>query len=226
MRRVLVALLLLAGGAGNAAVAQEVGAAPADQPVAEPSDGFTISNQLPRQFYVSAAGTYVLRDQARQTNNGYGGTLALGWQFDPQFALELGGQYNRLSPATLDGLIANILFYPTGKGFYALGGGGYGRVRDQPTLLDYNARLFNVGVGYRWGPFKILGRDALIRTEALYRIDRHAGAISSQGDPVITSTFSDAVFNIGLVLPFGPPPHPPATAAPEPPPQVVPVEQK
>jgi len=195
MRRVLVALLLLAGGTSNAAVAQESGAAPAAQPIREQSEGFTVSNQLPRQFYVSASGTYVLRDQARQTNNGYGGTLALGWQFDPQFALELSGQYNRLSPATLDGLIANILFFPTGRGFYAFGGGGYGRVRDQPTLLDYNARLFNAGLGYRWGPFKILGRDALVRTEVLYRVDRHTGAISSQGNPVITGTFNDAEFS-------------------------------
>lgn len=230
MRKVLGALLLATGMAGvdMGALAQQGSAAPPPdqsqvQPPPDPSADWAPLAQLPRQLYVSALGSYVLRDQARRSNNGYGGTLALGWQLDPQFALELNGQYNRLSPVTLDGVGLNLLFFPTGQGFYALGGAGWGRVRGEPSLLDYSATLFNAGVGYRYGPFKVLGVDALVRAEALYRIDRHQGAVAANGNPVIDSTFGDAVFNLGLVFPFGSRPHPPASA-PEPPTRVVPVQ--
>jgi OmpA-OmpF porin, OOP family len=220
MRKFLPGLLLLAGSAISPAWAQQA----APPPPAPAADDFTPVTQLPRQFYVSALGSYVLRDSARHTDNGYGGTLALGWQLGAQFDLELSGQYNRLSPASLDGVGLNLLFFPTGQGFYALGGAGWGRVRGEPNLLDYSATLFNFGVGYRYGPFKVLGQDALIRAEALYRIDRHQGAVAADGNPVIDSSYNDAVFNLGVVFPFGPRPHPPAAAAPEPPTRVVPAE--
>jgi hypothetical protein len=223
MAKVTGALLLAAATAGMAAqaLAQQEAAVPA--PPEQPAE-WAPTPQLPRQFYVSALGNYVLRDQARQTDNGYGGSLALGWQLASQFDLELSGQYNRLSPATLDGVGLNLLFFPTGQGFYALGGAGWGRVRGEPSLLDYSATLFNVGVGYRYGPFKVLGVDTLIRAEALYRIDRHQGAVSADGNPIIDSTFNDAVFNLGFVFPVGPKAHPPAPAVPEPPTQVVPTQ--
>ena len=89
-------------------------------------------------------------------------------------------------------------------------------------MLDYNATLFNGGLGYRWGPFKILGHDALMRTEALYRLDRH-DAVPADGTSIVHKNFDDGLFNIGLVFPFGPAPHPPAPAVPETPPRVVPL---
>ena len=78
MRRVLLALLLLAGSAGTVAVAQDNNTSSPSQTADEQTAAWTPSSQLPRQYYVSASAGYVLRDRIRQTNNGYGGTVALG----------------------------------------------------------------------------------------------------------------------------------------------------
>ena len=182
-------------------------------------------DSAPGIFYATPTVSFDLRDSHRGTSNGAGGALALGWRAADWVSLELRGQYGEMSPATLGGAVANVLLFPLGKGLYFLGGAGYARVKSQPGLQDYAATLYNGGFGYRFGPYSVWGHYVLLDAEALLRVDRHH-AVPSDGSPGgALSNFNDGQFNVGVVFPFGPKPHPQAVEPPPPPPQVVPVEE-
>lgn len=156
------------------------------------------------RVYLSPSASYAFTDGGRVTDNGYGGSFAIGKQFNPQLAIELSGQYSRLSPASLYGVGANALFFPGGGSFYALGGAAYGKLRSHPgNNADYAAALINVGAGWLWRPFTLLGNDVFLRTEALYRLDAHSDRRTGNNIGNGRKAFNDAVFNVGFLIPLG-----------------------
>jgi hypothetical protein len=231
MRRTLLISLLLSSGAGAAAFAQDGAPAAASSAVTDPATQtgvLVLGNQPPwpdGKYYLSPLASYVFPDNGRVkgNGNGEGAALALGWQASSWAALEIAAQYSWINPAALYGFGAHVLLFPTPSGFYFLGGGGYGRVRSEPGVRDYGTQLLQGGFGYRWGPFKLLGEDAYIRSEALLRLDRHH-AVSSAGDSGgALRNYEDGVLNLVLVLPFGPKAHPSAVDSSAEPVRVVPL---
>jgi len=203
-----------------------------------------------RRFYISPMFTYTLADQARGTDDGLGGTIAVGKRLTKGLDLEVLGFYSQydtkqdefssLGPQPNSarlyggGLGANILLFPSSasflNGLYLHADVMRGQGLNQPgKIRDYSSTIFDAGFGYDLPLNITLGGlfapGMALRLEALYRNDGHGrGEIGTNfnGDQ---KYFTEAAFNVGLRIPLGGRVSPPATPPPEQPPQVVPVEQ-
>lgn len=164
------------------------------------------------RFYVSPMFSYVLADNDRGTEDGFGGSLAIGRKITSGMTLELIGHYMQMDPDGRGNLADNGTFK-----LYAAGIGAmifpvrqlpnlYGRLnlmrgsgQNHPgVIVNYDSTVFDSGIGYL---FAISPRIAL-RAEALYRMDHHnrrlAGLPSNNA-----KDFYDGVFSLGLVVPLG-----------------------
>ena len=182
------------------------------------------------RYYVSPMGSHVWEDKDRETDDGWGGVLAIGKQFSTSFSAEVSAFFHELhtdgnsDSAELMGLGVSGLFFPfsgsASQSVYGIVGGHYGDVKSHPSSgdEDYDTFFGNVGFGFLYGPFSWLNQGS-IRAEALYRVDFHdKRELGAGGD----DQFADGVVNLGLLIPIGAQPQPPPP--PEPPPvEVVPV---
>jgi OOP family OmpA-OmpF porin len=175
--------------------------------------------EFDNRFYVAPMGSYVLADDSRTTDDGYGGVLAIGKPlFSKHLELEARGSFLKYDPGeappggllcdllglgcpaqpdgaeiTAGGVGANVFLSSAGKGVY---------VHLDAMFGDSN--LYNAGLGFDL-PFSSIG----LRFEALYHID-------DAGD----FDYEETQFNLGLRIPIGARPAPvPETVEPV---QVVP----
>lgn len=158
------------------------------------------------RWYFAPMASYVLADDERHTDDGWGGVLAVGKRLSPRLELELRGQYLKYetdedqqclllplpilctdppqdTEITSGGVGASYFFSPTGRGLFA-----------HADALFGDATLYNVGLGFD------IGSEVALRVEALYHIDDEASVEETQ-------------FNLGLRIPIG---QRPAPTAPEP----------
>lgn len=158
------------------------------------------------RWYFAPMGSYVLADDERSTDDGWGGVLAIGKRLSPRLELELRGQYLKYetdeeqqclllplpilctdppqdTEITSGGVGASYFFSPSGRGLFA-----------HADALFGDATLYNIGLGFD------IGQEVALRVEALYHIDDDASVEETQ-------------FNVGLRIPIG---QRPAAEAPEP----------
>ena len=182
-------------------------------------------------FYISPMASLVVPSGGRETHIGYGGTFNFGLRFSKLLDLEASVLYNQLgnqSPVSgstrVMGLGLNALAFPFSNNLYVEGGVAYERTHNAPgDSQKYSGVLINLGVGYVFGSYHLLGIPFFIRTEAQYRLDAHNAARSGDSIGNGRRDFSDGVFNVGLIFPIGGKAHPhPKPAAPQQP-EIVPV---
>lgn len=165
------------------------------------------------RFYAAPMLSYVLADDARNAEDGWGGTLAVGKRLLPRFELELRGSYlkyegkdipRELLGNVLCGLLpcedrypdhelsaggigGNLFLSPTGRGLFLHGDAQYGE-----------SEIYNAGLGVQFG------RETMVRIEALYHWDSD------------DTTFEEVQLNLGLRIPLGRRAASPPPPAPEP----------
>lgn len=225
MKRVVLAGAALAAMCAAPAYAQDAAASGPDL-----SSG---PSAIGNRFYVAPMGSHVWEDSQRDTDDGWGGVLAIGKQLSSGLAVEISGLYQELGATGSDnteiiGYGASALFFPfsgtLSRNLYGIVGAHYGEVDSHPSTTpdhDYETVLGSAGLGFLYGPFSWLNQGS-IRAEALYRVDFHdqqgLGSQTSFSD----DDFGDIVANVGLLIPIGSLPEPPPP--PEPAVEVVPVQ--
>lgn len=242
MKRVALASALLAMLSVGPSLAQEEGG----------GGGGSVSDALSKpvpaiaqRLYIAPMAAHTWEDKNRDTDDGWGGGLAIGKVVTNDIAFELNGFYTEFkggSSTKLYGGGVTGLIFPTRSGFFLSLGGKYGEGKKHPGVTrtmtdangalppgpvttrtpsgpkDYNTILVDTGLGYLIGPFSWLNYGS-IRAEALYRHDLHEEADLGDGRH---DAFGDAVFNLGALIPIGAPPAPPPPP-PEPVVDIVPV---
>ncbi len=183
-------------------------------------DGETLTRALKaRTWYVSPTASYVLADDDRGTDDGWGGTIAIGKKVTNALTLELMASYTIMDPDAAAGLIDNGSFSMTGIGagmmlfplrnipnLYGRLNVLHGQGEGHPGLIaNYDTTLLDVGLGYL---FEFTPK-LILRAEALYRQDPHNRSLAGV-QPKDNEKFYDGVYNLGLVVPLGhkPPPDP------------------
>jgi len=200
------------------------------------------------RLYVAPMGSYTIADKSRGTDDGFGGTLAVGKRITRNLELELLGDFTDYDTKQGDFSTPQ----PKSARAYGLGGGANfyllpsapwyargllmhvdvmrGQVNGQPgPLNNYKTTLFDAGLGWDFPLDTLLGGligpGFTLRTEALYHLDlnnQNAVGTYVAGENG-QNKFNEVQFNIGLRLPIGG--HRPAEAPPESAPAVVPVEE-
>lgn len=222
MRRTFAAALSLS--AAFMAHAQEDGSAPAgDAPPSAETASPGVAVAIGDRFYIAPMASYVLVDSDRGTDDGLGATLLLGKLFQSRFGVELELHYSSYDPKDggksaqlLSGGVRGILFPIDGAGAFVTGGLAHGRFTDHPGLdANYDTILWTVGGGYLFGPFDLGLKDIAVRTELAFRGDMHDGDKTSE---TFNNALNELVASVGLMIPIGSVPPPPA------PPPVEPIE--
>lgn len=175
--------------------------------------------------YVSLLGTGVYQNDDSLLDDGFGGTLALGFR-NGWYAFEVAPSYVDMDTATLLGGAVNALVFPLAAlpNLYGTAGLSATNYEDYETAIDefdFNTVNWDLGLGYlfgmSWGRY-----DFGIRAEARYRIGRREEDFNDQQiDFDAPRRLEQTIVNIGLHLPIGLRPEPPPPPAPEPPVEVV-----
>ncbi|NKF23595.1 OmpA family protein [Solimonas marina] len=180
------------------------------------------SNGIDGRFYISPMFSYSFADSSRKTDGGLGGTLAIGKELVPKLNLELSSSYTDFSAKSgsgsekLTGVGVDVLLFPLNSvpGLYGAAGMAYGfgssNVSDVPGAGN-NGHIFNVGLGYLFGPISWLN-DGSLRFDVRERFD-------DKFKKAETNKFADTVVSIGLLYPLGA--RPVKAAPPQEPVQVV-----
>jgi outer membrane protein OmpA-like peptidoglycan-associated protein/plastocyanin len=149
------------------------------------------------RFYIAPMFSYVMADDARETDDGYGGLLAIGKRIFPRLDLEARVQYLKYEADEADrGLLGSVLcgILPcpepedvdiTSGGValnYFLSSSGTGFYLHGDAMMG-DSTLYNAGVGYEFGS------DGALRLEALYHND--------------DGEYDEVQFNVGFRIPFG-----------------------
>ncbi|WP_428309521.1 OmpA family protein [Hydrocarboniphaga sp.] len=164
------------------------------------------NNTIGSRFYIAPMMSYVFADKSRDTDDGYGGALALGKKFGDALAIEANGYYNRFSDnvaggdgaaETFGGGLSLLLApLPSFRDVYLIATGAYGITKNLPGAPDdnYKSWLYGAGLGYL---LQLTDGGTALRAEAIYRVDDH-----KQSDAG-AKNFEDVVFNLGLMIPLG-----------------------
>lgn len=154
-----------------------------------------------RQAYISPSVQYIIADSSRNSDDGIGGALALGFNFNRHLSVEAEGNFNQNSMdiktgGTFDQVGANVnglLRFPVGNTFepYLIAGVG-ALTTDTPATKSTNTSLL-AGLGTFIGA----SDSVLLRLDARYRLDTDDQSIPN-ADP-----FEDFVISAGVVFPFG-----------------------
>ena len=173
-----------------------------------------------RPWYLSLMGSYFKASEHRATDDGFGGTFAIGKRMTDGLNLELTGFFFGASPEVgngddlkLSGVGATAMIFPssTYPGLYALLSVGPGAAENQPGLIpNYKTTYFDSGIGYLYPLALPFAPKALLRAEARYHMDAHNRENAGVVQPRDNSEFYDGVFNFGFLFPIGTP----AAAAP------------
>jgi OmpA-OmpF porin, OOP family len=184
--------------------------------------------------YIDAMLQYSLLDDKRISKDDFGFQGGLGYNFAPNFALEVNygtgsykikgfagnsGPSEQLRAASLDVLykfFPNSIFRP-----YILAGSGELQDRIGGNFDDNHSWLAEAGVGALTGIGSQSSSTRLqLRTEAKYRRE------FIQGNAFIPNNPSDVVFGVGLQLSFGNPTRPAPVVAAAPPPEPAPIPRE
>jgi OOP family OmpA-OmpF porin len=185
--------------------------------------------------YIDAMLQYSLLSDKRISKDDFGIQGGLGYNFAPNFALELNygdgsykvkgftgssGPSEQLRAASLDVLykfLPNSIFRP-----FLLAGSGELQDRIGANLDNNHSWMAEAGVGALTGIGSQSGSTRLqLRTEAKYRRE------FIQNNALIPKNPSDVVFGVGLQLSFGNPTRPvPVVAAAPPPPEPAPIPRE
>ncbi|MGQ0622954.1 MAG: OmpA family protein [Panacagrimonas sp.] len=218
----------------NASAQDEVAAPEAEAAEAAPAGGEAGSHALQAlqdRYYVSPSVFWAFADSGRDTDGGYGASLAVGRRFTPELVLEAAVQYNRLDHqqgngnADLIGLGVNGLFFPNKTlPAYLLVGAAYGDVSSHPGgEKSYGTALLSVGGGWWWQPFDLgFLKGVSLRTDAMWRLDAHNDRRTGDTERNGRKAFQDILVGVGLTIPVGEAAQPPPPV-PEAPVQVVPL---
>jgi len=149
------------------------------------------------RFYIAPMFSYVMADDKRETDDGYGGLLAIGKKIFPRLDLEARVQYlkyeaDEADRGLVDGILCGILPCPepedvdiTSGGValnYFLSSSGSGFYLHGDAMMG-DSTLYNAGIGYEFGA------DGALRLEALYHND--------------DGEYDEVQFNIGFRIPLG-----------------------
>jgi OmpA-OmpF porin, OOP family len=183
--------------------------------------------------YVDAMLQYSLLDDKRISKDDFGFQGGLGYNFAPNFALEVNygtgsykvknfassGPSEQLRVASLDVLykfFPNSIFRP-----FLLAGGGELQDRLGGNLDNNHSWMAEAGVGVLTGIGSQSGSTRLqLRTEAKYRRE------FIQNNALIPKNPGDVVFGVGLQLSFGNPTRPAPVVAAAPPPEPTPIPRE
>jgi OOP family OmpA-OmpF porin len=184
--------------------------------------------------YIDAMLQYSLLDDKRISKDDFGAQGGLGYNFAPNFALEVNygtGSYKvkgftgssapseQLKAASIDVLykfFPNSIFRP-----FILAGAGELQDRIGANFDDNHTWMAEAGIGALTGIGNQAGATRLqLRTEAKYRRE------FIQSNAFIPNNPGDIVFGVGLQLSFGNPTRPVPVAAAAPPPEPAPVPQE
>jgi OOP family OmpA-OmpF porin len=184
--------------------------------------------------YIDAMLQYSLLDNKRISKDDFGAQGGLGYNFAPNFALELNygtggfkvkgftgssGPSEQLKAASLDVLykfFPNSIFRP-----FILAGAGELQDRIGANFDDNHSWMAEAGVGVLTGIGNQAGSTRLqLRTEAKYRRE------FIQSNAFIPNNPGDVVFGVGLQLSFGNPTRPVPVVAAAPPPEPAPIPQE
>jgi OOP family OmpA-OmpF porin len=184
--------------------------------------------------YIDAMLQYSLLDQKRISKDDFGFQGGLGYNFAPNFALELNystggyklkgtqgssGPSEQLRATSLDvtyKFFPNSIFRP-----FILAGGGELQDRIGANLDDNHSWMAEAGVGVLTGIGSQSGSTRLqLRTEAKYRRE------FIQNNALIPKNPGDVVFGVGLQLSFGNPTRPAPVVAAAPPPEPAPIPRE
>jgi OOP family OmpA-OmpF porin len=184
--------------------------------------------------YIDAMLQYSLLDDKRISKDDFGAQGGLGYNFAPNFALEVNygtGSYKvkgftgssapseQLKAASIDVLykfFPNSIFRP-----FILAGAGELQDRIGANFDDNHTWMAEAGIGALTGIGNQAGATRLqLRTEAKYRRE------FIQSNAFIPNNPGDIVFGVGLQLSFGNPTRPVPVAAAAPPAEPAPVPQE
>ncbi|MGH6959501.1 MAG: hypothetical protein ACREE7_03365, partial [Dongiaceae bacterium] len=130
------------------------------------------------RWYVAPMFSYLLADDDRGTDDGFGGSLSIGRRMTDGLNLELIAHYSQMDAESGGGsakikgvgLGAQISWLSRWPRLYMPVNLMYGTAEDHPgPIPDYKTTLFDVGLGYFWP----ISEKVILRTEALYRVDAH-----------------------------------------------------
>jgi OOP family OmpA-OmpF porin len=184
--------------------------------------------------YLDGMLQYSILDDKRISKDDFGFQGGLGYNFAPNFALELNygtgsykvkgfagssGPSEQLRAASLDVLykfFPNSIFRP-----FVLAGGGELQDRIGANLDNNHSWMAEAGVGVLTGIGSQSGSTRLqLRTEAKYRRE------FIQSNAFIPNNPGDIVFGVGLQLSFGNPTRPAPVVASPPPPEPAPIPRE
>ncbi|MEC9362979.1 MAG: OmpA family protein [Pseudomonadota bacterium] len=176
-------------------------------------------SRLLQGLYAAPMYSYIEPDNDRLLDSGSGGTLALGYRFNDAFAFELFGAFSDLDreaggteSTTMSSYGIGALAFLTDH-IYLPFGVSYVDTEEQGQMgTQYDGVAFDAGIGALL-PLSFGRYDFAIRAEARYR--HNNGQDSDDADEFRRSGLEDALFNVGLQLPFGLRPEPPPPVEPE-----------
>lgn len=185
------------------------------------------SSPLRNGAYIAPMASGYFTDDEDGLDDGFGGTLALGYRRD-YFAVEVSGTAADLSTADIEGFGVSALLFPLSSfphAYLTVGITGL-NYQDYQTssgdLIDFNVNHLDGGLGFLW-PLSWGRYDYGIRTEVRYRVGRRERDFNDLDiDLDAPKSPNHVMVNLGLQLPtrLNPPPPPPA---PDPEPATVPV---
>ena len=183
------------------------------------------------RFYVAPMVSYLFGDKDRHSDDGFGGVVAIGRQFNPLFSLEASGTYHGLNTDADHGKTdiwsggVSALLFPLEDvlpSLFTIFGVHRGYVNTQPSVdsfRKYRSVFGSAGLGHLFGPFDVLNQGS-IRAEAVYRMDFHDKNHLGNGGE---DRFDDVLLSIGVMIPIGGDGYEPIPPADKPPILVVPV---
>ncbi|MES2886229.1 MAG: OmpA family protein [Pseudomonadota bacterium] len=200
--------------------------APAEEESSEAANG--VKAKLGRSLYFSAMGNYLRAANARGTDDGFGGSIALGKSVTNGLNLELIAQYLVADPksgsgaAKLTGVGVGAMVFPSSylPDLYVPISLMRGQVKDNPgPIPDYSTTFFDIGLGYLIG---LSDAGTAIRAQVTYRIDAHGRELAGvhTGE---RKAFYEGVAGLGLMIPLGSTAKPVEAPVEEAPAEIVPV---
>ena len=157
-------------------------------------------------WFVSPMVGYVMADDDRGVDDGFGGNISIGRKMTYGLTMALIGSYSQMDAesgggsAKVEGVGLGFMISPLSAfpRLYMPLNLMYGSVQDHPGVVsDYRTTLLDIGLGYRYP----LTRKLILRAEAIYRVDAHAK--EQTGVPGDKKDFYEGLFNVGLVIPLG-----------------------
>jgi len=180
------------------------------------------------RWYAAPFGTFLKTGGDRNSNDGWGGGLAIGKILNKHFNVEIKGIYqtasgynDRLDPTRqnvggswdIAGATADVQYFISRNTFSPYTVIGLGGINTNVPGRSGAGFIGEAGAGFT---YELLD-NLLVRSDVRYRYNQNFNANLQQG----TNEFHDMVVNVGFVLPFGAKPKAEEPVAPPPEPVAV-----